>query len=41
MAGSVTEALSHDESSGGRNVTGVHWSIMGNNKSVTEDVEMQ
>ena len=35
MDGSVTEALSHDESGGGRNVTGVHGSIMGNNKSVT------
>ena len=35
MARSVTEALSHDESSGRRYVTEVHWSLMGNNKSVT------
>ena len=41
MVGSVTEALCHDESSGGRNVTGLHGSIMGNNKSVTGGMEMQ
>ena len=35
MAGSVTEAWSHDESSGGRSVTGMHGSVMGNHKSVT------
>ena len=32
MAGSVKVAWNHDESSGGRSVTGVHSSVMGNNK---------
>ena len=41
MAGSVAEALSHEESSGGRNVTGVHRNAMGNNKSITGGMEMQ
>ena len=34
MAASVTKALSHDASSGERNVTGVHGSVKGNNNSV-------
>ena len=41
MAASVTKALSHDASSGERNVTGVHGSVMGNNNSVTGGMEMQ
>ena len=32
MADSVAEALGHEESSGGRNVTGAHRSAMGNKK---------
>ena len=41
QASSLTEALSLDESSGGRNVAGVHGSVMGNNESVTGGNEMQ
>ena len=29
MAGSVTEAQSHDKNSGGRSATGVHGGVMG------------
>ena len=29
MAGSATEAQSHDEGSGGRSTTGMHGSVMG------------
>ena len=36
MAGSVTEAWSDDESSGGRSVTGVHGVQQENSKSVTK-----
>ena len=32
LASSITEALSHDESSYRRNVAEVHGSVMGNNK---------
>ena len=39
MAGSVTEAQSHDENSGGRSVTGVHGGVTGNSKSVTGGME--
>ena len=36
---SVTEAQSHDESSRGRSVTGVHRGVMGNSKSITGGME--
>ena len=42
MAGSVTEAWSHDYGRGGRNITGVHGSVMGAQiKGVNGGVEMQ
>ena len=40
MVGSVTEVQSHDEGRGGRNVTGVHGSVLGiQNKSKAEGME--
>ena len=40
MVGSVTDVQSHDEGRGGRNVTGVHGSVLGvQNKGKTEGME--
>ena len=42
IAGSVTEAQSHDEGRGGRSITGVYGSVTGvQNKSATRDMEKQ
>ena len=42
MAGNVTEAQSHDEGRGGKNVTGVHRSVTGlQNTTVNGGREMQ